>query len=166
MSDESNQRSREFFRFLTAILTLIFVFGTSITLMNFFAKIVQWNGNLGQVVNFRDLNFLKPFENLLDPFAKWIGWRTDWIANFLVFGFFFYTLMLCVSKLQSNWDKDNWLTAVTTWPLGVLAWPGMIAMLLKTLKEDFYQRDKRKFVSIAFSPFLIFATLFVVNLFG
>ena len=153
----------DFFWFFTAILTFIFVFCNSIVLMNFFAKIVHWNGTLGHIVNLWDLNLAEPFENLLDPFAKWIGWRPDWIANYLVFGFFFYTLTLCASKLLSKWDKGNWVSLAITWPLGVLGWPGMITLLVRTLIEDFDQRGVRKIVLIVISPFLIFIPLFIVN---
>ena len=160
MSDEGKQRSKDFFWFFTAAVTLIFVFGSSIALMNFFAKIVPWSGTLGHIANFWDSNLAEPFENLLGPFAKWIGWRPDWIANYLVFGFFFYSLMLCVSKLQSKWEKGDWISLATTWPLGVLAWPGMITLLVKTLINDF---DQLSYVLIVFSPFLIFVTLFIAN---
>ena len=166
MPYEDSQRSVNIRWLLIAIPTLIFVFGTSISLMNFFAKIVQWNGNLGEIVNSWDLKIVEPFENLFDPFAKWIGWHTawtDWLSNYLVFGCFFYTLILFASKLLSKWDKDNWVTLAITWPLGVLAWPGMITLMVRTLIEDYDQPDIRKLISIVFSPFLIFTTLLIVN---
>jgi hypothetical protein len=160
---EEEEQSMNFFWFLTAALTLIFVFGNSLALMNLFSGIIHWNGILGHIVNFWDLNFAESFEKLVDPFAKWIGWRPDWISNYLVFGFFHYSLILCASKLQSKWEQGTWTSLAITWPLGVIAWPGMIAMLIRSLIEDFDQRGVRKLVFIVFSPFLTLVIMSIAN---
>lgn len=161
MADEDKQLSINFFRFVTAMLTLVFIFGTSVSLMNFSNWFVHWNGVLGQIVDFWDLNITQPSEVLLGPLAKWIGWRSNWIANYIVFGFFFYTLILCASKLLSDWDKSHWVSLALSYPLGVLAWPGLITLLVKSSSEDF--GSIRNLVSLVITPFLILIVLLIVN---
>ena len=159
MSEEDKQNSINIFWFFTAILTLIFVFGTSIALMNFSAMFMQWNGTLGDIVTNWHLNISEPFENLLVPFTEWMGMRSDWLSHYLVFGILFYTLMLCVSQLLSKWDKADWRSLTITWPIGVVAWPGMITLLLNSTSD----RSLRKYIILVASPFLIYIMMLIVN---
>ena len=159
MSEEDKQKSIDIFWFFTVSLTLIFVFGTSIALMNFSAVFMQWDGTLGDIVNYWRLSISDPFEDLLVQFTKSMGWRSDWVSHYLVFGILFYTLMLCVSKLLSKWDKANWLSLTITWPLGVWGWPGMIILLLRSASD----RNLRKYNILVASPFLIYIMMLIVN---
>ena len=158
MSNEEKVES--FFWFFTPLLFLIFTICTTLTLMEFLAGFVNWNAFFGHLTNWWTITITDPFENLLYPLSEWMGWPFELIPNYLLFGFFYYNSLLSLSLTQSKWNKGDMVSIAVTWPLGLLAWPGLLPLFIRTWFDN---RDRRNFIALVNIPFLITLILLIAN---